>query len=101
MRIRASSLISFIFTAVLTLGASQLALAQDKIVWNADEQPIADQIRGLRGSPDDARAHTTKDLALKIRKLPPSEHKQRLALWLAERSTEGDFGRDALQEVTT
>ena len=81
--------------------ASQIAIAQDKVVWNADEQPIADQIRGLRGLPDDARTQTTKDLALRIRKLAPSEHKQRLALWLAERSTEGDFGHDALQEVTT
>jgi peroxiredoxin len=91
-----------LFLAALMFGvASQPAFAQDKVIWNADEQPIADQIRGLRGLPDDARTQTTKDLALRIRKLAPSEHKQRLALWLAERSTEGDFGHDALQEVTT
>ena len=78
-----------------------IGFAQDKVVWNADEQPIADQIRGLRGLADDVRSQTTKEVALKIRKLPVSENKQRLALWLAERSTEGDFGHDTLQEVTT
>jgi len=86
--------------AIFALGF-QLAFPQDKIDWNTDEQPIADQIRGLRGLPDDSRGLTTKDIALKIRRLPSSEHKQRLALWLAERSTEGDFGHDALQEVAT
>ena len=80
---------------------SSIGFAQDKVVWNADQQPIADQIRGLRGLTDDVRSQTTKDVALKIRKLPVSENKQRLALWLAERSTEGDFGHDTLQEVTT
>ncbi len=85
----------------VALVISSIAFAQDKVVWNAEEQPIADQIRGLRSLPDDVRTQTTKDVALKIRKLPVSENKQRLALWLAERSTEGDFGHDTLQEVTT
>ncbi len=47
------------------------------------------------------RAGTTKDLALKIRKLPPTANKLRLAMGLAGLSTEGDFGRDTLQEVAT
>ncbi len=79
-----------------------LAVAQQKkVVWSADEKPIADQIDGLRALPDDVRTHTTKDLALKIRKLPVSENKLRLAVGLSGLSTEGDFGHDTLQEVAT
>ena len=74
---------------------------QNKIVYSADEKPIADQIHGLRGLPDDVRARTTKDLALKIRKLPAATNKLRLAVNLAGLSTEGDFGHDTLQEVAT
>ncbi len=96
---------SFLLTAVLVLITSfglPLALAQQKpVVWSADEKPIADQIHGLRGLADDVRAGTTKELALKIRKLPPTENKLRLAVNLAGLSTEGDFGHDALQEVAT
>jgi len=80
--------------------AMQLAAAQKKeVVWSADEKPLADQIHGLRGLADDVRAGTTKDLALKIRKLPATENKLRLAVNLAGLSTEGDFGHDTLQEV--
>lgn len=63
--------------------------------------PIVEQIKGLRKLDDTTRAHTTKDLALQIRQLTPGPHKLRLAGTLAELSTEGDFGRDTLQEVTT
>jgi peroxiredoxin len=38
---------------------------------------------------------------LKIRKLPATKNKLRLALGLAGRSTEGDFGHSTLQEVAT
>src|ERR1700681_3617758 len=80
----------------------QLASAQKKeIVWSADEKPLADQIHGLRALADDVRAGTTKDVALKIRKLPATENKLRLAVNLAGLSTEGDFGHDTLQEVAT
>jgi len=90
-----------IVLAVVTFGL-QLAVAQKKeIVWSADEKPLADQIHGLRSLPDDVRAGTTKDLALKIRKLPATENKLRLAVNLAGLSTEGDFGHDTLQEVAT
>jgi len=47
------------------------------------------------------RVRTTKDLALQIRQLPVVPNKLRLAGDLANLSTEGDFGRDTLQEVTT
>jgi peroxiredoxin len=87
--------------ALVTIG-SQLASAQKKeVVWSADEKPLADQIHGLRALADDIRAGTTKDLALKIRKLPATENKLRLAVNLAGLSTEGDFGHDTLQEVAT
>ena len=87
--------------AFVTFGL-QFASAQKKeVVWSADEKPLADQIHGLRALADDVRAGTTKDLALKIRKLPATENKLRLAVNLAGLSTEGDFGHDTLQEVAT
>lgn len=92
----------FILCVVVGTLALRLASAQQKeIVYSADEKPIADQIDGLRGLADDVRAGTTKDLALKIRKLPATENKLRLAVGLADLSTEGDFGHDALQAVAT
>jgi peroxiredoxin len=81
---------------------AQLASAQKKeIVWSAEEKPLHDQVRGLRGLADDVRARTTRDLALRIRKLPRINNKLLLALGLAGLSTEGDFGHDTLQEVAT
>jgi len=92
----------FFVLAVLVTFPLQLASAQEKqVVWSANEQPLADQIHGLRSLADDVRADTTKDLALKIRKLPATENKLRLAVALAGLSTEGDFGHDTLQEVAT
>jgi peroxiredoxin len=87
--------------AVVSLAAPCASAQQNKVVYSADEQPIADQIHGLRALADDVRATTTKDLALQIRKLPATDNKLRLALGLAARSTEGDFGHDTLQEVAT
>ena len=69
--------------------------------YSAQEKSIADQISGLRALPDDVRARTTQELALRIRKLPASSNKLRLAYSLANLSTEGDFGIHALQEVAT
>ncbi len=74
---------------------------KQEIVWSAQEKPIADQIHGLRKLPDDVRASTTRELALQIRQLPATPNKLRLAVGLASLSTEGDFGRDTLQEVAT
>src|SRR5260370_4085219 len=88
--------------AALAIIALQLASAKKKeVVWSADEKPLADQIHGLRALADDVRAETTKDLALKIRKLPATDNKLRLAVNLAGLSTEGDFGHETLQEVGT
>ncbi len=77
------------------------AIAQQDVQWDAQEKPIFDQIKTLRSLPDDVRARTTKDIAVEIRALPASENKLRLAVYLASRATEGDFGHDTLQEVTT
>jgi peroxiredoxin len=85
---------------VLILLATRLP-AQDEIVWSGQEKPIADQIHGLRQLDDTVRAGVTRDLALKIRQLPAVPNKLLLAGALSSLSTEGDFGRDTLQEVTT
>jgi len=86
---------------ILIIPFAASLFAQDQIVWSNQEKPIVDQIRGLRKLDDNVRAQTTKDLALRIRRLPAVPNKLRLASALATLSTEGDFGRDTLQEVTT
>jgi len=75
--------------------------AQDKTVWSDREKPIVEQLHDLRKLDDAVRARTTRDLALEIRQLPVVPNKVKLAAALAGLSTEGDFGRDTLQEVTT
>jgi len=77
------------------------ACAQEQVVWSDQEKPIVEQIRGLRKLDDSVRARTTRELALQIRQLPVVPNKLRLAGALSNLSTEGDFGRDTLQEVTT
>ncbi len=88
-----------IATAALLLLALSQAAAQQKPDWSAQERPIADQLRGLRKVPDDKRAAVTRDLALAIRGLPATPNKLLLAEDLANLATEGDFGRETLQEV--
>jgi peroxiredoxin len=97
-----------IFAAGLSLAAAGFLAslpgtlqAQQRIQWSEQEKPIADQIGGLRSLPDDVRARVTQNLALQIRQLPATPNKLRLADGLASLSTEGDFGRDMLQEVAT
>jgi len=76
------------------------ASAQEKApAWTPDEQIIANRLN-LRALPDDRRAVVTRELALEIRRLPGGANKLQLASSLADLSTEGDFGRDTLQEVT-
>jgi len=78
------------------------AMAQkQEIAWSNAEKPIYDQLHDIRKVPDDKRGQVTKDLALKIRALPSSPNKLRLAVGLASRATEGDFGHENLQEVAT
>ena len=84
-----------------SLFLSGQTFSQEKTVWSDQEKPIFDQIRTLRKLDDNVRAKTTRDLALQIRQLPVVPNKLMLAEDLANLSTEGDFGRDTLQEVTT
>src|ERR1700682_1394817 len=97
-----------VLAASLCLSAAGLLLSrpsahaqEQPVVWSSHENPIAEQIRRLRSLPDDVRARTTKNLAMEIRQLPVAPNKVRLANDLANLSTEGDFGRDTLQEVAT
>jgi peroxiredoxin len=98
-RLRPICSVRFLPAVLILLTAS--LFAQNKVAWSEQEKPIAEQIGGLRKLDDNLRALTTKDLALQIRKLPAVPNKLRLAGALANLSTEGDFGRDTLQEVTT
>ena len=91
------SLRIFAFTLLL----SAIVYTQEKTTWTAQEQPIVAQIKTLRKLDDTTRAKTTRDLALQIRQLPVVPNKVKLAGALANLSTEGDFGRETLQEVTT
>src|ERR1700730_2292430 len=94
--------VSVAMLAALVIIALQLASAQKKeVVWSADEKPLADQIHGLRALADDVRAETTKDLALKIRKLPATDNKLRLAVNLGGPFTQGEFGHDTRHELAT
>jgi peroxiredoxin len=88
-------------TGLLLSRRASLRAQEQQVIWSNREKPIADQIRGLRGLPDDVRARTTKNLAIEIRQLPVTPNKLRLANSLAMLSTEGDFGHDMLQEVAT
>ena len=85
---------SVLFWSSLVCGAQE-----EKIVWTQQEQSIRGEMRGLRALADDVRSGTTRELALKIRALPPSYNKVRLAEGLSNLSTEGDMGRETLQEV--
>ena len=88
---------AFCFFAICTAAPAQSKPPK----WNSEQKTIEDQIDKLRDLPDDVRARTTKALALQIRNLKPSENEVTLAYELANLSTEGDFGRETLQEVTT
>lgn len=97
----ASNLHLVFATLACTILSSALLAAQEKVVWSDQEKPIVEQLHGLRKLDDKVRVQTTKQLALQIRALPVVPNKLRLADGLANLSTEGDFGHDTLQEVTT
>jgi len=62
---------------------------------------IEQRLNGLRELPDEERTRITKQLALDIRRLSQPTTRVGLASGLANLATEGDFGRDTLQEVAT
>ena len=102
IKIRSSFLIVSFSLFVICIGWLMPAQASSQeAVWTKQEAAVRDQIRLLRSLPDDVRARTTKQLALDIRRLPAKPHKLDLAFAIANLSTEGDFGRDTLQEVAT
>ncbi len=88
-----------VLAAVVVVTFTIASAQKREIVWSADEKSIGDRIHGLRALADEVRAGSTRDLALKIRTLPSSTNKLRLAVALSGLSTEGDFGHDTLQEV--
>jgi len=100
---RSKPFLVFVFVlAFIALVPVVPASSEDnKIVWSDQEKPIVDQIHTLRSVPDAQRGAVTRDLAIKIRQLPVTPNKLRLATGLANLSTEGDFGHDTLQEVAT
>lgn len=100
MHLHLPNLFQFLAVSAILVVPTSLP-GQEKIVWSDQEKPIVEQVRGLRKLDDTVRARTTKELALQIRQLPVVPNKLRLAEGLANLSTEGDFGRDTLQEVTT
>jgi len=84
---------------VAVLCALPLFSADHPITWTDQEKPIVDAIKHLRQVSDDQRGKVTRDIAAQISALPASDNKLELATALAERSTEGDFGKETLQAV--
>lgn len=99
--IRVSSMLLLASILILAGGSGARSRSQQKVVWSEQEKPILEKIRMLRKLPEEERARTTKGLALQIRELSPGMNKVRLAYSLASLSTEGDLGRDTVQEVAT
>lgn len=66
-----------------------------------DEKSISEKMGTLRSLPDSERGPLTLDLAMQIRDLAPSTTKSSLASSLSNLATEGDFGTETLQAVTT
>jgi peroxiredoxin len=99
--VRRGCSLAILLLTLFLIAFSTLAFAQEKTLWSDQEKPIVEQLRGLRKLDDSVRARTTKDLARQIRQLPVVPNKLKLAAGLAGLATEGDFGRDTLQEVTT
>jgi peroxiredoxin len=87
--------IAFLIVIALLTG---FTIAQS-VDYTVREKAISDQLHKLREIPDKERAVLTKKLAFEIRKLPITMGKVILARGLENLSTEGDFGRETLQEV--
>ena len=71
------------------------------LLFSSFGQQIEQRLVQLRKLPDAERIKATRELALQIRKLPATAHKEQLAEQLANLVTEGDPGHDTLQEVAT
>ena len=89
------------FVGLCLMSCAPAAAQNGAPAWTKEETQIREKISHLRGLPDDVRAKTTRQLALDIRALPKTPYRLSLAVGLANLSTEGDFGKETLQEVTT
>src|SRR5438876_10104724 len=103
---RRTAFAALLGASVCLLVASLLALPSDRAKAQQpsageEQKAIEKKLGGLRQLPDDERARVTKQLALDIRRLPEPAARVNLASSLANLATEGDFGRDTLQEVAT
>jgi len=67
----------------------------------AEQKAIIKRIGGLRSVPDDQRGAVTRQIALDIRGMQQPGVRVSLASGLANLATEGDFGKETLQEVAT
>jgi peroxiredoxin len=90
-----------VLAAIVLVLPNRLAAQAKQPEFSEQEKVIVDSISSLRSLDDKVRAQTTKQLAIEIRQLPVTSTKVTVALDLASLSTEGDFGNDTLQEVTT
>ena len=84
---------------IAILGLAAMALRAQPSAGSKESKIIESQIRGLRSLPDDIRAVNTRQIATEIRALPKGAERVSLAVALSNLSTEGDFGRDTLQDV--
>jgi peroxiredoxin len=76
-------------------------MTPEEVRNSAHESKIQDRILHLRALPVDKRSIEMRNLALEIRKMPVDDNLVYLALQLANHVTEGDFGRETLQAVST
>src|ERR1017187_1539245 len=74
--------------AAFLSGPPTLRAQKEQIVWSDREKPIVEQMRKLRGLPDDERVSTTKRLAVQLRQLPAGPNKEILAESLAKLEAE-------------
>src|ERR1035438_8224988 len=62
--------------AAFLSGPPTLRAQKEQIVWSDREKAIVEQMRKLRGLPDDERVSTTKRLAVQLRQLPAGPNKE-------------------------
>jgi peroxiredoxin len=92
------SLSRFAF-AVAVLLLSMLPFGTQRLIAQATESSIGNELKTLRSVPTAQRPAATAKIALEIRELPAGLPKLKLADSLTHLSTEGDPGHETLQAV--
>lgn len=82
-------------------GGVPKAMTPQEVANMNRQAPIQDRILHLRQLPENQRSIEMRKLALEIRQMPADENLVYLALQLANHVTEGDFGKETLQVVST